>query len=105
MRFMELEPVLWLCDWCGAEFPADPECMLETGFAVDWEGEDLTWHGEAPGSYENAPVELLNQMKEEMDLSDAEVKELIEKGGVNTGYSCICQVCQNENENDESGID
>ena len=107
---MEPEPVVWVCDWCGGEFAPDPECMVESGFSVDWEteeGELWMGEGEPPPTWETAPPEMLAQMKEEMGLDDEQVKRLIETGGVNTGYECICKKCHEENDENEleSGFD
>ncbi len=98
---------MFTCDWCGKEFPADPRTMMESGFSAEFEPEDNaaeSWKGEAPEripariKYEDAPPEIITQMKNEMGLNDEQVKELLETGGVTSGASCVCIECQDNAE-------
>jgi hypothetical protein len=101
------EPIpMFTCDWCGKEFPADPDTMTESGFsavhaddedpAEAWKGEPDHEHEPLTMKFEDAPAEMIEHMKSQMGLSDAECKELIETGHVEAGASCVCIECQDK---------
>lgn len=70
------------CDDCGKEFPANPETMVETGIAVE------PGHSLEPQDREG--------VKDEMDLTDAQLDELMTRGFITTGAACICIECQDK---------
>lgn len=81
-----VEKLMWCCDWCGKDFEAFPGAAVESGFEMDFEdGLELPVVG---------TPEMVAQMKEEIDLTDAQIKELLETGNVESGASLICLECQ-----------
>ncbi len=86
------ETPMFICDWCGKEFPADARTMVESGISAqhlepDWE--------ELP-SYEEATPELIFALTKELEITEAQAKTLLETGHVGTGASCVCIECQGD---------
>lgn len=89
------------CQWCGHEFPAIPEAMVEIGFTNMGELDDTHDIYEGPQDVEpvkidpdTVPQEVKEQMKREMGLSDKQVDLLLREGYVSIGAECVCLYCQ-----------
>ncbi len=94
---------MFTCDWCGKEFPADPRTMVESGFSMFEEGDADpadAWKGEPQEkpvqgvSFDALTPEQRQEMKESMQLDDAELRRLLETGSVENSVSCVCIECQ-----------
>jgi hypothetical protein len=86
------------CDWCSKEFPADARACVESGISAyhppqdgdEWKGDEVT--NVQP---EEIPKEDWERMKQEMELDDDQLKELLTTGTVSGLGSIVCLDCQN----------
>jgi hypothetical protein len=85
------------CDWCNKEFPADARACVESWISAyhppqdgeEWKGEEST--NVTP---EEIPKEDWERMKQEMELNDDQLKELLTTGTVSGLGAIVCVECQ-----------
>lgn len=97
---METPPLKWTCDWCGCEFDPDPDSMVESGISAIHPEPDPSeeWKDtKAPTcdtpDLATASPETLEEIRQELGLTPEQLQELIATGHTNTGYSCLCPTC------------
>lgn len=88
------------CDWCGVDFPANPNAFSESGISMFEQPDDAeAWKGEQLESPVRGVVLSDSDkaaLKGELGLDDEQLRELLETGSVNTGFSCVCPKCMDD---------
>lgn len=90
------------CDWCGKEFPADARACVEAGYDFVEVEEDIDT-GEEWKTGEPAPIPpnymaYINanrdRLKQDLNLTDAELDTLVSTGEIDGLGAIICLECQ-----------
>jgi hypothetical protein len=87
------EEILFQCEGCGKEFPADPDTMIEAGF-----GPIFTTESKDEDTQAEFSLEDLAQMDEdelaEIGLNPDTREALLRGEDVMVGGICLCRDCQ-----------
>jgi hypothetical protein len=89
----EEEEILFQCESCGKEFPADPDTMIEAGFGpiIVPENEDEDTQAEfTPDELAHMSEDELSELGLNPDTRDA----LLRGEDVMVGGICLCRDCQ-----------
>ena len=83
------------CDCCGRNFRADARACIEVDLAtfIDCAEDGATFAGEDVGPL-TVDLESREQMKRDMELTDAELDELLATGILRGVGRIICLPCQ-----------
>lgn len=85
-----MEEILFTCEICNKNFPADPDCMLEC--SADFRVKDVVTGVERPLSDEEKQ-EIAEEMSDNSEISP------FLKGAI-----CVCQACQEQWEKESESL-
>ena len=87
------------CDWCGKEFPADARACVEAGFDAAYvEDDGESWKGDDREPLPAGHIEVgdgdRERLKSEMQITDAELDQLLATGKLEGLGAIVCLECQ-----------
>lgn len=93
------------CSECNKDFPADPDCVLESFIGVECEMDPAdSWKQQpAPRRVELSPEDR-EAAKAELDLTDAELDRVLAGEPVVNGGVIICKECQDRLCEEQYGV-